>query len=116
MDIHDVSASGQLIQLLTKHKETLNAAMARQGEQPDDRGSRSELANKFMLQSITQRSARSRMKLEFHSSFVPPPYPPSTARLEELRQIFIKDLKLGTHHRGSYILVRPITPPNRMTA
>jgi hypothetical protein len=116
MDTHDVSNTDHFVQFLVKQKETLNAAIARQGEQPNDRRSRRELVNKFMLQSIIQHMQKPMLKVDIHSSFVPPPYPPSTARLEELKQIFIKDLKLGTHHRGSYILVRSITPPNRITA
>jgi hypothetical protein len=43
-------------------------------------------------------------------------YLPCTAPLENLKPIAIKDLKLETHHRGRFLLLRAITPPNRMTA
>jgi hypothetical protein len=45
--------------------------------------------------------------------FVPPPYAPSCTHVKELRQVFIKDPRLETHHRGAYILVRSITPPDK---
>lgn len=51
-----------------------------------------------------------------HSSFVPPAYPPSVSPLKDLKQIFIKDLRLGIHHRGNYLLTECITPPKKMTA
>ena len=36
--------------------------------------------------------------------------------MTELRHVAIKDLQLETHHRGTYLLLRSITPPRRMTA
>ena len=36
--------------------------------------------------------------------------------MAELRYVVIKDLQLKTHHRGTYLLLRSITPPSRMTA
>lgn len=118
MDTYDVSNSGQHLQLLARQKEVLKAARARQGERPKDRRSREELVNNFMIQHTIQQMKRfkTRDTTEIHSSFVPSPYPPSIAPLEELKQTFIKDLQLETHHRGNYLLVRSITPPNRMTA
>ena len=45
---------------------------------------------------------------------LPPPYLPSITPLEELKKLYIDDLSPGTHHRGSYILLRAITPSIRM--
>jgi hypothetical protein len=36
--------------------------------------------------------------------------------MTQLRCVAIKDLQLETHHRGTYLLLRSITPPSRMTA
>jgi hypothetical protein len=46
---------------------------------------------------------------------MPPAYLPCTTPLAELRRIGIRDLRLETHHRGTYLLVRAMSPPNRMT-
>jgi hypothetical protein len=51
-----------------------------------------------------------------HSSFIPPAYLPCIAPVAELRRVAIKDLQLEIHHRGTYLLLRSITPPSRMTA
>ena len=45
---------------------------------------------------------------------LPPPYLPSVTPFEELKKLYIDDLSPGTHHRGSYILLRAITPSIRM--
>jgi hypothetical protein len=55
-------------------------------------------------------------KHALRSSFVPPTYHPSAAALSELKKALISDLTLETHHRGSYILLRAVTPIDRMTA
>jgi hypothetical protein len=49
------------------------------------------------------------------TSFIPPAYLPCTTPLVELRRISIRELRLETHHRGTYLMVRAMTPPNRMT-
>jgi len=119
MDTYDVSTSNQYLQLLSRQKEVLKAARARQGERPKDRKSRGELVNNFMIQKTIQQMKQFKSRdatMEMHTSFIPPPYPPSIAPLKELKQTFIEDLQLETHHRGNYLLVRSITPPNRMTA
>jgi hypothetical protein len=118
MDTYDVSGSSQHLQLLARQKEVLTAARARQGERPEDRRPREEIVNNFMIMHAVQQMRRLKMRdtIDMHSSFVPPPYPPCIAPLEKLKQTFIKDLQLETHHRGNYLLVRSITPPNRMTA
>jgi len=119
MDTYDVSTSDQYLQLLVRQKGVLKAARARQGERPKDRRSRGELVSNFMIQHTIQQMKQFKTRgdtTEIHSSFIPPPYPPSIAPFEELKQTFIKDLQLETHHRGNYLLVRSTTPPNRMTA
>jgi hypothetical protein len=117
MDTCDVSGSSQYIQLLVKQKEFLNAAKARQGERPKDRKSRKELVNNFVIQHTIQQIKQSkRDNTLIYTSFVPPPYPPCIAPLEKLKQMFIKDLQLETHHCGNYLLVKSITPLNRITA
>lgn len=37
-------------------------------------------------------------------------YPPCVTPLAELKKIMTTDLRLGIHHRGAYLLIRPVTP------
>ncbi|TVY48488.1 Histone-lysine N-methyltransferase, partial [Lachnellula occidentalis] len=117
MDTNDVSDIHQYIQILHFQKRNLKAAEARTGQQPIDRKTRGQLIEKHRLavmQAMMQQLQPNDHQV--HSSFLPPPYPPSTATLESLTPIFISELRLGTHHRGKYILVRSATGPARMTA
>lgn len=118
MDTFDVSDSQQYLQILDRQKANLEAAKARQGRHPWDRKSPSELVREFMIQYASREIgtfATGTANL-IRSSFVAPPYQPSVEPLEKLAQIFIKDLRLETHHRGSYLVLRSMTPPSTMTA
>ena len=117
MDTNDVSDIHQHIQCLNAQKKILEAAAARTGEIPTDRKTQGELITKHQLmdmQSLMRQFGGN--KNQVRSSFVPPPYPASIASLEQLTPIFIKDLKLGVHHRGNYLLVKSVTTPNRINA
>ena len=118
MDIDDVSNVGQYTHILNTQHAILKNAVTREGEIPTDRKTRAEIIRKHQLFSMqaTNPQQPTQQGAHIYSSFLPPPYPPSTASLDELTPIYIKDLRLGTHHRGSYLLVRSVTSPNRMTA
>lgn len=69
----------------------------------------------FMFRRIMSNS-KGVDKNILRSSFVPHSYHPSVAAISELKKALISDLTLETHHRGSYILVRAVTPTDVMTA
>ncbi|KAL9609961.1 MAG: hypothetical protein Q9167_005313 [Letrouitia subvulpina] len=117
MDIEDVSHVGQWMQILMKQKAALEAASKRKGQRPKDHKSRSQLIHEFMLTSanntmVTQTKGR----YMIHQSWVAPPYPPSVAPFGTLKKCYLNELRLETHHRGFYVLLRVATPPTTMTA
>jgi hypothetical protein len=116
MDIDDVSSQGHFFSYLTKYKQTLADAKKRDGELPKNRKPPQQLLANFMMSNLSQSLSLTTTGHQLHSSFIPPPYPPSIASCAELQALYIKDLRLGTHHRGSYLLIRALTTPNRMTA
>ncbi|ESZ98258.1 hypothetical protein SBOR_1354 [Sclerotinia borealis F-4128] len=118
MDVDNVSEVPQYIQILLRQKAALNAAMARRGQRPKDMKSRRELIDQFMIARVVQEMTQFRTggSIQLHTSFVPIPYEPSITPLGKLKPVYIKDLRLETHHRGNYLLVRVLTPPHRMTA
>ena len=117
MEIDDVSNIGEWTQLLAKQKATLQAASQRKGERPKDRRSRGQLVHEFLLRSAsTSMMLRKKDLYMIHQSWVAAPYPPSVASFRTLKKLYIKDLQLETHHRGSYSLLRVATPPVIMTA
>lgn len=118
MDIDNVSGVPQYIEILDRQQKALKAAMARQGQRPTDLKSRQELITQFMVSILAQSMMQlgPQMTSHFHTSFVPIPYKPCITPLDELKPTRIRNLGLETHHRGSYLLVRALTPPRRMTA
>ncbi|TVY84556.1 hypothetical protein LSUE1_G000747 [Lachnellula suecica] len=116
MDSDDVSDIGQYMQVLESQKLMLKAAESRTGQIPLDRKSRAELVHKQHMMAIQIMIKHNQQDHQIQSSFLPEPYPPSIASIAELTPIHIKDLRIGIHHRGRYILVRSIAAPTRMTA
>ncbi|KAE8152342.1 hypothetical protein BDV25DRAFT_137917 [Aspergillus avenaceus] len=45
--------------------------------------------------------------------FLPQAYPPSHTPLQDLKQIHLQDLRQETHHRGSFLILRAITPSKK---
>ncbi|KAJ9195287.1 hypothetical protein DTO027B5_6494 [Paecilomyces variotii] len=113
MDIHDVSQESEYLQLLQRQKKTLQNAQSRKGQAHKPTKSRNEIIMQFMFHHMMSNNRAVRA---IRSSFLPPAYYPSVAASSELKKALIKDLTLETHHRGSYILVRAVTPTHRMTA
>ena len=108
-------------QAFQQQKESLKRANDRQGQCPKDRKSKEEAYLHFMmsLQQLTAMKEKEKENKQSHvmlSSFVPPAYLPCTTPLAQLTPTAIRHLRLETHHRGTYLLLRVITPPNRMAA
>lgn len=115
MDTDDVSQIRPYIDLLEKSKATLKVAEGRDGEIPSDRKSKSEQIRAQELQAF-QRSIHfnTNDSGQIQTSFFPRPYLPCTTSLKDLTPIYIKELRLGIHHRNRYLVVRSISVANRM--
>ncbi|KAL8823300.1 MAG: hypothetical protein Q9191_005988 [Dirinaria sp. TL-2023a] len=117
MEIDDVSNVQSWMELLNRQKAVLQAASKRKSEDPSNRKPLRQLVHEFMSSyTSTKEMMASRNQHLIHQSFVPPPYQPSIAPLVELEKVPLKDLRLETHHRGSYVLLRTATPGLMMTA
>ncbi|KAK4042680.1 SET domain-containing protein [Parachaetomium inaequale] len=118
MDIHDVSDTPQYVQVLLDQQAKLRDAQAHKGQRPA-RTARAQVILEFQLNLMASRgkvTAGGQQTSFIRSSFVPPPYPPCVVSLSDLKKTMINDLLLETHHRGTYLLVRSVTPQDRMTA
>lgn len=85
----------------------------RQGKRPHDRKSRDQATEDFIL-ALSERENLPEGTIELHWSFTVPEYAPCTTPLAELQSIKIRDLSLEMQHRGRYLVVRTIAPPNRL--
>jgi hypothetical protein len=114
MDIDDDTP--KYLEYLKTQKETLAKAKLRKGQIPQDRWSKEQWCSSFMVSLMMQRTQSKSSGLLLHSSFVPEAYHPCIKSFAELKPITIKSLKLETHHRGTFLILRSLTPPDRMTA
>ena len=116
--MQDVSRTSQYVQSYLGLQQQLRDAQARKGQRPA-RMPRTQVVFQFQVK-LTQPSVRDlgprRLQGQVRTSFVPPPYPPCVEPFSNLQKTMIDDLLLETHHRGTYLLVRTITSPDRMTA
>lgn len=120
MNIHNVSGVPQYAELLSNQKKALKDAQTRVGQKMKQGKSRAEIIMQFQFRQLMGRqrqlSRGSRVGFNIRSSFIPPAYSPSLRSITDLRKIVIKDLLLETHHRDNYIIVRSVTPADRMNA
>jgi len=116
MDIPDVSDTPKYIQLLLDQQAKLQLAHARQGQRPV-RKPRVQVIMRFQMALMASRAREQQPDTAFiGTSWVPPSYPPCQLPFADLKKTAVRDLLLETHHRGSYLLVRTVTPQDRLTA
>jgi hypothetical protein len=114
MDIKDVSNAPEYAQLMERQSQILLEARKRKGKRPQ-LASREELVMKYMFAHM-MREGQSGFDLHMKTTFIPPAYAPSIIPLANLTKAMINDLRLETHHRGSYVLLRSIVPTDRISA
>lgn len=98
--------------VLAAQQQAARNAGKRRGERPRDLPSRNQIVNEFTMVSLSNRMT-SYMVM---TTVIGEPYHPSTASLNTLKKMSIKDLKIEINHRGFYMLLRFLCPPMRMTA
>lgn len=114
MNVHQVSTLPEYWKVLENQKRTLEDAQSLKGQRPRQTKTRDEIIMNFSFHRMMDFT-RSH-KFNIRSSFVPPAYPPCIVPLQELTKVMLSDLRLETHHRGSYVLLRAVTPNHKMTA
>lgn len=118
MDVHNVTEEyrGYIDQQMRRLQE----AKKQQGKRPLDRKPKEHAYQNFMLSYMSNQAITSaqggREVIMIHRSVLPLVYRPCTTPMNQLSPIAIRDLQLETHHRGTYLLLRSMTPPNYMTA
>ena len=114
-DIHDVSKIPEYLPYLAGHKQNIKAAQAFKGRKARSQKTRGDIIMHFMVQRMKTDNAP-RNSTNIRSSFLPPAYAPCVVSLGDLSRVMIKDLRLETHHRGRYLLLRTVTPTDTLTA
>ncbi|KAK1754186.1 hypothetical protein QBC47DRAFT_453175 [Echria macrotheca] len=116
MNTHNVSDQPQFFQHLTEQKKKLRDAQSLKGQRPPLKPGR-ETIMKFhysLMSRPKKQDAAAEKQSYLSTSFVPPPYPLYIQPLSALTKIMISDLLLETHHRGRYLVLRTVTPQDRL--
>ncbi|OBT91215.1 hypothetical protein VE02_00363 [Pseudogymnoascus sp. 03VT05] len=119
MDTLNVSHQKEYMTQMARQREALLAASARAG-QPPAKKSREDVLSTFKKQA--KRAEKGRMQAirssetQIQSTFVPLAYPACVLPVADLKKMGVDELRLETHHRGRYVLLRALAGPSRMTA
>ncbi|KAI1476077.1 hypothetical protein F4774DRAFT_262798 [Daldinia eschscholtzii] len=116
MDTVDVSEHAKYIAFFQQAKENAERARLRKGEKPKDIPIPALLIMEFLMHLRHTANVMREHGHLLQTSQVPPFYPPCARPIQELKPLMISGMGLETHHRGSYVLIHVLTPPNRMTA
>jgi hypothetical protein len=119
MDVDNVSDDVAFVSVMHMQKGIVKAAAARRGEQEHPRPSRKQLVdNHAMRLSRSQATTAGRFGggsvNQPFTMVIAEPYHPSVAPYASMTKMPLSDLRLETHHRGRYLLVRNIAEPLRI--
>ncbi|KAH8433206.1 TPR domain protein [Aspergillus melleus] len=109
METHYVPDNSAFDETVRKHEQNVQNVQALKGQPPAHKKPRDQLIAELM-QRIHMKQSN-----DYRVSFFPPSYLPCASPLKDLRKVMIKDLVLETHHRGTYVCLRAVTPAYRVT-
>ncbi|KAI1068277.1 hypothetical protein LB507_004252 [Fusarium sp. FIESC RH6] len=116
MDIKDVSNESQYIAYLKQIQGAAERAARRKGQAVRDHPPSQQLISSFTMKLMANSYRLQPSENTIAITQVPAPYPPCIDSANDLKPIMISDMRLETHHRGKKIMLRVLTPPDRMTA
>ncbi|TDZ68121.1 SET and MYND domain-containing protein 4 [Colletotrichum trifolii] len=117
MDVKDVSDVKEFDSYLQRLKEAAERAGSRKGEIPSDHPSAGTLISEFMMarfSSLGRCSGGGDGQTILTTTQVPPPYPPCVRPTASLRPLPISKMKLEEHNRGKQVVIRTMTPTDRI--
>ncbi|KAG5752170.1 hypothetical protein H9Q70_005179 [Fusarium xylarioides] len=116
MDIKDVSNESKYIGYLKQLQSAAERAARRKGQAVRDHPPSQQLVSSFLMKLMANSYRPQLDENTIATTQVPAPYPPCIYSANDLEPIMISDMRLETHHRGKKIMLRVLTPPDRMTA
>lgn len=114
MDIKDVSCENEFVGYMRNIKAAAQAAIRRKGQKPQDHPPPWVLIQSFTMKLVSKFDMNRSNVIA--TSQIPEPYLPCVKPAAELKPMAISQMELETHHRGQRIVVRILTPPDRMNA
>lgn len=118
MDTRDVSLEAQIAAAMQRAEIMHEISQRRNGQRVHDHPTPRSIIATFLAvnRGLKESSASVHTVGRVTMTQLPPPYLPSERSIDELQPIPITQMRLGEHHRGAKILLRVLTPPNRINA
>lgn len=116
MEVNDVSDEAPFRVLMQKIQDAAEKAAQRKGQMVSDHPSVEELIWKHLLKLRYASLHVQGREHQILTTQVPAPYLPCIVSEKDLKPITISEMKLETHHRGRKVMLRVLTPPQRITA
>ncbi|KAF4984516.1 hypothetical protein FZEAL_312 [Fusarium zealandicum] len=116
MDIKDVSDDSHYVNFLKQIMHNAEQAGRRKGQAVNDHPSPSQLISSFRMKLMAKSFRPPSQQYEVATTQVPAPYLPCIVPVQDLEPISISNMRLETHHRGKKVMLRVLTPADRMTA
>ncbi|KAF5637125.1 TPR domain protein [Fusarium sp. NRRL 52700] len=116
MDIKDVSHESKYIGYLKQLQSAAEQAARRKGQAVRDHPPSQQLVSSFMMKLMAASYRSQSDENTIATTQVPAPYPPCIVSANDLEAMMISNMRLETHHRGKKVMLRVLTPPDRMTA
>ncbi|KAF2745523.1 hypothetical protein M011DRAFT_479030 [Sporormia fimetaria CBS 119925] len=109
---------GDYLELLPKQRETFDIAQTRVGERASNNMPRKQAYDQHMYTHMMAQKSVDPTEVGLADTppiiFLPAPYPPCVTPDSDLSQMYVDDLRIATHHRGKYLLLRVFAPPIRI--
>ncbi|KAJ3535514.1 hypothetical protein NM208_g7101 [Fusarium decemcellulare] len=116
MDIKDVSDEDHYLAFMRHVQSAAERAAGRKGQLVRDHPPPLLLESSFMMKFHGSPIGPQSDENTVSTTQVPAPYPPCIVPAEDLKPISIAEMRLETHHRGKKVVLRVLTPPDRLTA
>ncbi|KAF5025068.1 hypothetical protein F66182_2837 [Fusarium sp. NRRL 66182] len=115
MDTRDVSEDDDLVTVMKRIEASFNETMKRKGQLVHDHPSPTVVVSSFMLKLLAKSVLQPAGNLSMPITTMPAPYPPSAIPAQDLEPLPISQMRLETHHPGKKVMLRVLTPPDRIT-
>ncbi|KAF5549501.1 hypothetical protein FMEXI_4201 [Fusarium mexicanum] len=116
IDIKDVSNESKYIGYLKQLQGAAERAARRKGQAVRDHPPSQQLVSSFLMKLMANLYRSESDENTIATTQVPAPYPPCIVSANDLEAIMISNMRLETYYRGKKIMLRVLTPPDRMTA
>lgn len=116
MDTRNVSHDSQITAALQNALMMHERAQLRNGQLVHDHPPPATLTTKSFAMKMNLDMSSNSVNTHISMTQLPPPYAPCDRSIDELQPMRITQMRLGEHHRGAKVMVRVLTPPNRINA